>query len=138
MTNVETQQVLASMWEGDFFSQWLGLVVEEHREGYCRLHFVVRQEMLNGFGIAHGGVLFSAADSAFAFAGNSHGKISVALDMSVSFITSVRVGEKIVMEAKEVHLSKRIGFYEIHGTNAQGKVVASFKGTAYRTDKDIL
>lgn len=135
---METHNILKSMLEKDNFSQWLGLVVDEHREGYCRLHFIVRQDMLNGFGIAHGGVLFSAADSAFAFAGNGHGKLSMALDMSVSFIASVQVEETIVMEAKEIHLTKRIGFYEITGTNAQGKVVASFKGTAYRTEKDIL
>ena len=132
------QQVLEAMWEGDFFSQWMGLVVDEQREGYCRLHFVIRQDMLNGFGIVHGGVLFSAADSAFAFAGNSHGKLSVALDMSVSFIASARLGENITVEAKEIHLGNRVGFYEINATNEKNQIVASFKGTAYRTDKEIV
>jgi acyl-CoA thioesterase len=138
MTTSAAQQVVDTMWEGDFYSQWLGLVIDEIREGYCRLHFVIRQDMLNGFGIVHGGVIFSAADSAFAFAGNSHGKLSMALDMSVSFIASAREGETISIEAKEIHLGNRIAFYEITGTNTQGKVVATFKGTAYRTDKDIL
>ncbi len=138
MESSAAQQVVGTMWEGDFYSQWMGLVIDEIREGYCRLHFVIRQDMLNGFGIVHGGVLFSAADSAFAFAGNSHGKLSMALDMSVSFIASAREGEIISMEAKEIHLGNRIGFYEITGTNTLGKVVATFKGTAYRTDKDIL
>jgi acyl-CoA thioesterase len=138
MSNTVAQQVLAAMWEGDYYSQWLGLLIDEQREGYCRLHFVIREEMLNGFGIAHGGVLFAAADSAFAFAGNSHGKLSVALDMSVSFIASARLGETITFEAKEIHLGNRVGFYEINATNDKGQVVASFKGTAYRTDKEIV
>src|SRR5437016_14035462 len=83
-----TALVLKTMLDKDNFSKWLGIVVDEYREGYCRLHFTIREEMLNGFGIVHGGIVFSAADSAFAFACNSHGQLSVALDVHISFINA--------------------------------------------------
>lgn len=121
----------------DHFTEWLGIIIDEHREGYCRLHFTVRREMLNGFGIAHGGILFSAADSAFAFACNSYGRLSVALDVTISFIKTAKEGDIIDVEAKEVHCGNRTGFYDIVITNAQQEIVAIFKGTAYRTNKAV-
>src|SRR6266705_1966037 len=79
------QQVLNIMLSKDKFSQWLGLEVDEIGPGYCRLHYTVKEDMLNGFSNIHGGILFSAADSPFAFACNSHGRATVALDVSISF-----------------------------------------------------
>ena len=94
--------------------------------------------MLNGFGTVHGGILFSAADSAFAFACNSHGKLSVALDANISFISSVKVGEIVTVEAKEIHLGNKTGFYDVVTTNTTGAIVAVFKGTSYITSRFIL
>src|ERR1700744_4873977 len=79
------QEVLAIMLARDKFTEWLGLEIDEVGSGYCRLHYRIREDMLNGFSQVHGGVLFSAADSAFAFACNSHGRITVALDVSITF-----------------------------------------------------
>src|ERR1700743_439134 len=123
------------MMERDRFSQWLGLEIDEYTKGYCRLHYRITDVMLNGFGQVHGGILFSAADSALAFACNSHGIITVALDVTISFARPARSGELLTVEAKEVHLGNKIGLYDIRTTNENGELVALFKGTAYRTSK---
>lgn len=130
-------QVTALMMEKDRFSQWLGLVIDESKTGYCRLHYQINDQMLNGFGIVHGGVLFSAADSAFAFACNSHGTLTVALDVSISFTRPAKPGDLLTVEAREVHLGNRTGLYEVRTTNGSGELVALFKGTAYRTSNKI-
>jgi acyl-CoA thioesterase len=93
--------------------------------------------MLNGFNIIHGGVLFSAADSAFAFACNSHGILTVALDVSISFAKSAQSGDLMTVEAREVHLGSKIGIYDVRTTNERGELIALFKGTAYRTSKPV-
>ncbi len=131
------QQVLAKMLENDAFSRWLGLVVDEITEGGCRLHYTVKPDMLNGFGIVHGGVVFAAADSAFAFACNSHGRLALALNVSITFTKAAREGELLTVEAKEVYLGNKTSVYNIITTNEKGEIVAIFKGTAYRTSKDI-
>jgi acyl-CoA thioesterase len=132
------QQILEKMLENDAFSRWLGLVVDDITEGSCRLHYTVKADMLNGFGIIHGGVVFSASDSAFAFACNSHGRLALALDVSITFTKSAKEGEVLIVEAKEVHLGNKTSVYDIITRNEQGEIVAVFKGTAYRTSKDIL
>jgi len=131
--NLTPDQVLARMLERDRFTHWLGLEIDEVRIGYCRLHYTIRDEMLNGFDKVHGGILFSAADSAFAFACNSHGRITVALDVSITFTRPAQAGDKLTVEAKEVYLGDKTGVYDIRTTNEEGKLIAMFKGTAYRT-----
>jgi acyl-CoA thioesterase len=125
------------MLKRDRFTRWLGLEIDEHGKGYCKLHFRVNDDMLNGFGIVHGGVLFSASDSAFAFACNSHGIITVALDVSINFTRPAKAGELLRVEAVELHLGNKIGVYEIRTTKENGELVALFRGTAYRTSRDI-
>ena len=132
-----TELILSTMLAKDNFSKWLGIDIDEYKEGYCRLHFTVREEMLNGFGIVHGGIVFSAADSAFAFACNSHGRVSVALDVHISFIKSAAAGQVLTVEAKEIHTGNRTSFYDITVMNEQNGMVAVFKGTAFRTDKQV-
>ena len=134
----ETELILKTMLAADQFSKWLGIVVDEYREGYCRLHYAVKEEMLNGFGIVHGGAVFAAADSAFAFACNSHGVLSVALDVHISFIRSAKAGDILTVEAKEIHTGNKTSFYDITTTNEAGDVVAMFKGTAYRTSRTVV
>ena len=136
MTKIE--QITAALWQNDVFSQWLSLKIDAVTEGYCHLHFMVRPDMLNGFKTVHGGILFSAADSAFGFACNSHGRISVALDVSMTFTKSAAVGEVLSVEAKEVHLGNKTSVYDVVIRNEQAAIVAVFKGTAYRTSKNVL
>ncbi len=136
-TNITPQEVLDIMQPRDRFSAWLGLQVEEIGAGYCRLHYTVTKDMLNGFERIHGGILFSAADSAFAFACNSHGLITVALDVSITFTRPALEGDRLFVEAKEVHLGNKTGLYDIRTTNEKGELVSLFKGTAYRTSKKV-
>jgi acyl-CoA thioesterase len=131
----KAEQIVAKMWQNDHFSQWLGLKIDQITEGGCRLHFTVRQEMLNGFGTIQGGVIFSAADSAFAFACNSHGRVSVALDVSISFTKPAKLGDILTCEAQEVHLGNKTSVYNVEVRDESGDLVALFKGTAYRTGK---
>ena len=133
----KAEKVLAKMLDQDAFSRWLGLEVDAVGEGWCRLHFTVKPDMLNGFGIVHGGVIFSACDSAFAFACNSHGRIAVALDVSATFTKSTGLGETLFVAAIEQYLGNKTSVYEVKVTNETGFLVAIFKGTAYRTSKEI-
>jgi acyl-CoA thioesterase len=131
------REVLEIMLRRDRFTAWLGLIIDEIGLGYCKLHYRITDNMLNGFDMVHGGVLFSASDSAFAFACNSHGIITVALDVNISFTRPARTGEMLTVEAQEHHLGNRIGIYDIRTTNEAGELVALFKGTAYRTGKPV-
>jgi acyl-CoA thioesterase len=130
-------QVLDTMLAKDHYSRWLGIIIDEHRVGYCSLKFVVRQEMLNGFGIAHGGILFSSADSAFAFACNARGYLTVALDASISFAKPAVDGDTLHVVAKEIHSGNKTGFYDVCITNDKGEIIALFRGTAYNTGKAV-
>jgi acyl-CoA thioesterase len=134
----KSQQILHKMLEKDAFSKWLGLEIDEITEGGCHLHFTPTADMCNGFETVHGGVLFSSADSAFAFACNSHGRLAVALDVSITFTRAAKVGERLDIHAKELYLGNKTSVYEVKIQNKAGDLVALFKGTAYRTSKDIL
>jgi len=134
---ISPEEVLEIMLQKDKFTKLLGLQIDEHGKGYCKLHFLVTNDMMNGFDIIHGGVLFSASDSALAFACNSHGIISVALDVSITFTRSVKAGERLTVEAKEIHLGNKIGVYDIRTINEKEELVCVFKGTVYRTSKHV-
>lgn len=129
-------RVVDKMLEGDKFSQWLGIEKVLIEKGHCILKMKMREEMLNGFGIAHGGICFSFADSALAFASNSYGRLSVALECSISFPIAVNVGDELICEAKELSLTNKTGTYLIEVKNQKQESVAFFKGTVYRTSKE--
>ena len=132
------QQVVDHMMEHDLFSQWLGIEVLEIQEGHSLIQMTVRPEMVNGFGIVHGGIAFSLADSAFAFACNNRNNLSVALDTSINFMKPVQVGDKLRAEAKEIHNGRSTGLYQITITNQYEQQVAVFKGTCFRTGKPLI
>jgi len=131
-------KVVSHMMENDLFSQWLGIEVLEIKEGYSKIKMTVRKEMINGFGIVHGGITFSLADSAFAFACNNRNVLSVALDTSINFIKPVHVDDILTAEAKELHNGKSTGLYHIYITNQKEHLIAQFKGLCYRTDKNLI
>ena len=130
-------EVVAHMMEHDLFSKWLGITVLDVTAGYSKIKMTVRPEMINGFGIVHGGIAFSLADSAFAFACNNRNVLSVALDTSINFIKPVHVGDVLNAEANEVHNGKSTGLYQVTITNQNAHTVAVFKGTCYRTGKEL-
>jgi len=131
-------QVVSHMMQHDLFSQWLGIEVLEISEGYSKIKMTVRSEMINGFGIVHGGIAFSLADSAFAFACNNRNVLSVALDTSINFLKPVHVGDVLTAGAKELHNGKSTGLYHITITNQHEHTVAIFKGTCFRTNKKLV
>ena len=128
-------RIVDKMVEDDAFSRWLKIERILIEEGHCILKMKIRPEMINGFGIAHGGIAFSFADSALAFASNAHGRLSVALDCSISFPIAVNVNDELICEAKELSLTARTATYLIEIMNQKKQKVAFFKGTVYRTSK---
>ncbi len=136
--DLQPATVVEHMINHDLFSQWLGIQVLDVGDGYSKIQMTVRPEMVNGFGIVHGGIAFSLGDSCFAFACNNRNIISVALDTSINFVKPVHVGDILTAEAKEIHNGKSTGLYHITISNQNNHVVAMFKGTCYRTGKPHL
>jgi acyl-CoA thioesterase len=125
-------QVVNEMMANDYFSQWLGITVESVSSGSCRLSLRLRKEMLNGFGIAHGGIAFSLADSALAFASNSHNRKSLVIETSMSFTAPAKEGDVLTAVAEEVNLTGKTGIYYVTVTNQEEKKIAIFKGIVFR------
>lgn len=136
MTNNLPNKVVNQMFENDAFSKWLGIEIIQINEGFCELILTVRVEMTNGFNIAHGGITYSLADSALAFASNSHGRKCVSVETSISHTKPSLIGDVLTARAVEKSISNKIGIYEITITNQDQVIVALFKGTVYRTSKD--
>jgi len=111
--DILAQQVVNHMMEHDKFSQWLGIKILDIKEGYSKIQMLVREEMINGFSIVHGGIAFSLADSAFAFACNNRNNLSVALDTSINFTKAVHPGDTITAEAKEIHNGRSTGMEDM-------------------------
>lgn len=138
MSNAAAKKVVNKMMQDDLFSQWLGIEVLEVAEGYSKIKMLLRDEMINGFGIIHGGIAFSLADSAFAFACNNRNNLSVALDTSITFTKATKPGDVLTAEARELHNGRSTGLYLITITNQLNEQVALFKGTCFRTGKTLL
>lgn len=138
MNSKNSIDVVNHMMQHDLFSQWLGIEVLEIKDGYSKLKMKVRSEMVNGFGIAHGGIAFSFADSAFAFACNNRNNLSVALDTAINFTKAVNVNDELLAEAKEIHNGRSTGVYLITISNQNNETVAHFKGTCFRTGKTLI
>lgn len=131
------KEVVDMMMANDYFSRWLGIEVLETGTGISKLKIIITKNMLNGFGIAHGGITYSLADSALAFASNSHGKKAVSVETSISHLISLAEGDEIIAEAREENCSNKIAVYSIKITKTSDQsIIALFKGTVYRTSKD--
>jgi len=120
------------MMAGDAFSRWLGIERIADGAGKSRLRMTVRQEMMNGFGVAHGGITYSLADSALAFASNGHGRHALSIETSISHLAPVHAGDILETEVIEQSLKRTIGVYEVRITNQDQTLVALFKGTVFR------
>lgn len=129
-------EIFSKMMDKDFFSQWLGIECVKITQGGCQLKMKVRKEMLNGFNILHGGILFSLADSALAFAANSQGRISVTIEASISFVYAVHENDELTAIATEISNTNKFGMYDILICNQKEIKVALFRGTVYRTSKN--
>jgi acyl-CoA thioesterase len=129
------ERVVQHMLAHDHYSAWLGLEVLEVAPGRSVLRMTVRPEMVNGFGIAHGGITFSLADSALAFATNTGGTVSVALDCSISFPAAARVGDVLTATAQVQSSTRKVSFVDITVRNQHEHAVGHFRGTVYHTPK---
>lgn len=125
------EAVRRGMWAKDAASQGLGMRIEAVGPGYARLTMTVRPDMLNGFGICHGGFITLLADSAFAYACNSHNELTVAAAIAVEFLAPVHEGDRLLAEAREVAVVGRNGVYDIAVTNQHGKTVAVMRGRSH-------
>lgn len=123
------------MFANDAFSQWLGIHVMEITDGRCLLRMEVRPEMTNGFNIGHGGISYSLADSALAFASNAGNNMSVSIETSISHVKPVFNGDTLFALAIRKTQSSKTGIYEVSVTNQHDELVALFKGTVYIKDK---
>lgn len=130
------EEIVSTMLKNDAFSQWLDVKVESIGLGYCTLRATIHGQMLNGFNILHGGISYSLADSALAFASNSYGYKCVSIDTSISHLRPAVIGDTLIATAIERHRGKTVGIYEVTVTNQDGKNIALFKGTVY-ISKDV-
>lgn len=137
MTQPLPAEIVQEMMLNDQFSRWLGIEVLEVSVGHCLLEMKIREDMTNGFGIAHGGISFSVADSALAFASNAGGRKSVSIETSISHVISLKVGDTLVAEAHCEAETDKLGHYQIklYKKEASDTAVALFKGMVYRTNK---
>ena len=137
---IEDKQQLARK-VGEYTSQrdrlreLLGIQVVDVAPGYAKVALTVGEKHLNAAGVCHGGVLFSLCDFAFAIAGNTHGRMGLAIEVSISFLKAAGLGHELVAEAREVHRGKKIGLYLMEVTNQEGEKIALAKGVSYHFDK---
>jgi acyl-CoA thioesterase len=132
------ERAVAAMLARDAFSRWLGIEIAELRPRRVAVRMTVRPEMCNGFDVCHGGVTFALADSALAFACNTHGRVTLSVENSISYPAAVHPGDVLTARAEEESASRRLAFYRVRVTNQHDDVVALFRGTVYRTDRALL
>ena len=133
----KAEKVYESMMENDFCSQWLGIKPLLIEEGHCILEMQVRKEMLNGFGTLHGGMAYSLADSALAFASNSYGRISPLINGNMLYSKSAKIGDVLKAEATVISLGNKKADVDVVITcEGQEEPFYFFRGTVYRTSKE--
>lgn len=132
MTSLE---IVDKMLSNDAFSQWLGIELIKVEPGYCELQMVTRPEMLNGFGILHGGITYSLADSALAFAANASGRQTVSVETSISHHTKIKNNELLVAYASALVTKEKFSHYQVLIKNTENVIVASFKGIVYHSSQ---
>jgi acyl-CoA thioesterase len=134
-SNSLATRITKHMMQNDPFSTWLGIECEEVSEGHCVLRLKVRAEMLNGFGILHGGIAFSLADSALAFAANGRGIQALSVHNNIDYLQPCRKGDELLAIASEESLNAKFGRYKVIVHNQEGSPVALFHGMVYLTHK---
>jgi acyl-CoA thioesterase len=132
------ERVVNGMVAKDAFSEWLGIEVLEIAPRRSVVQMQVRQEMVNGFGVSHGGIVYSLADSALAFACNTHGRVTVAIENSISYPQPVAVGDVLTAIADEDSATKKLGFYRVVVRNQKDVIVSTLRGTVYKTEREHI
>ena len=131
--------VYDKMMEKDYCSQWLGVEPVLIKEGHCKIRMTVRKEMLNGYSILHGGIAFTFADSAFAFASNSYGRLAVSINGMMNYAKAAKEGDVILAEAKALNVTHKTADFDVNVMLEQtNEILYYFRGTVYRTSKTVL
>ena len=129
--------VAEAMFARDRASQALGMRVLEARAGFARLAMRVREDMVNGHDICHGGLIFTLADSAFAFACNAGNVVTVALGGAITFLAPARRGDELIAEAVEIHRGRTTGVTDVTVTTAEGRAIATFRGNSFERGGEV-
>ncbi len=129
------EQIPYKMMRLDPFSRWLGIEILESEIGRCKVAMTVRDEMMNSMDCAHGAISYALADTAFAFASNSHGKYAVSIETSINHIEALKSGDYIVAESVIEKVNNKVGFNIIE-VKRKDELIALFKGVVYRTNKE--
>jgi acyl-CoA thioesterase len=129
------ERVVRGMMARDAFSRWLGIEIVEVAPRRSVVRMKVRPEMVNGFGVSHGGIAYSLADSALAFAANTHGSVTVAIDNAIAYPKASETGDTLTATANEDGSTNRLGFFRVTIQNQRGELVATFRGTVYKTHR---
>jgi len=132
------ERVVDAMMAADAFSRWLGIKILAVGPRQATVAMRVRDEMVNGFGVSHGGIVYSLADSALAFASNTHGRVTVSIENSITYPHPVKVGDELVAVAEEESASNRLGYFRVTVKRSDGTIVALFRGTVYKTKTDFF
>ncbi|MGI9434646.1 MAG: hydroxyphenylacetyl-CoA thioesterase PaaI [Geminicoccaceae bacterium] len=132
------EAVRTGLFERDHASQALGIRVDEIAPGFARCSMTVRQDMLNGHDTCHGGLIFTLADSAFAFACNACNRTTVALGGQITFIAPAHLGDRLIARACEQNRTKRTGTYDVDVATEDGRTIALFRGNAYETRGPVV
>jgi len=135
---VLAERVVSGMVAKDAFSRWLGIDVVDVRPRGATVRLVVRDDMVNGFGVCHGGIAFSLADSALAFASNTHGRVTMSIENTITYPRGIAVGDALTAVADEESATTRLGFYRVTVRRPDGEIVALFRGTVYKTDRPFF
>ena len=130
----KAKAIFEQMYNNDPYSQWMGMQLLEIGPGHCKLQMLVRPEMCNGFGIAHGGITCALADSALAFASNAHGQKAVSIETSISHFLPVKAGETLTAITREEKCGRKTAWYTVEVRNEKEEKVALFRGTVFRRD----
>jgi len=131
------ERIVAHMMEKDEFSRWMDFEVLKVDKGYCKVSCPIKKEMLNGFSVTHGGIIFSLADSALAFSAATYGRVSLAIENSISFIHKTVEGDVLTAESNCLNLTHKTGLFEVKIRNQNDRLVAMMKATVYRTSDNF-
>lgn len=132
------ERCVRRMLDGDRFTEWMGMEVLETAPRRSMVAMTVRPEMVNGFGVCHGGVTYSLADSALAFASNTHGRVTMSIENSIRYPRPAHAGDRLTAVAEAEHVGGRIGYYRVTVAKQDGEVVGLFRGTVYATDRALV
>ncbi|HHI88617.1 MAG TPA: hydroxyphenylacetyl-CoA thioesterase PaaI [Hellea balneolensis] len=127
-----------TMLASDAASRGLGMLLEEIGSGWARVSMSVRKDMVNGHDIAHGGMVFALADTAFACACNSYNIVNVAQSCQINFLRPALLGDVLMAEAREISRGRRSGLYDVDVKNQNGQLIASFRGQSAALDKTLV